>query len=337
METSLASLRLPRPVDTVFWGGGTPGLLPAADLRRLGQALLLANEGMVPCEWTVEMAPSTVKPDRLEALLELGVTRFSMGVQTFNAKLLESLGRIHTKRQVESALEAFKKFGIINFNIDLIFAIPGQSLQMWESDLKSALAVNPAHISTYCLTFEEDTALWLRLKRGEVVQKEPEDEAAFFEVAESVLRSGGLRPYEISNYSREGMQCQHNLNTWRMEEWIGVGPSAASQYDGRRWTEPPSIDDWLARVEGRGGQPVEEVILDDSLLLQDSLIFGLRMHAGVDLAEVESRFGSIPASTANFIEMLVGEGLALRDSQRLRLTRAGRLVADRIGEELLQC
>lgn len=335
MEAALEQLRLPRPVDTVFWGGGTPGLLPAEDLERLGKALVRANGGQLPIEWTVEMAPSTVKADRLKALLEVGVTRFSMGVQTFDAGLLEALGRIHTRSQVDGAVELFKRCGIRNFNLDLIFAIPGQSLEMWESDLREAIAAEPAHLSTYCLTFEEDTALWLRLQRGQVKKTDPEEEAAFFTRAWGLLEGAGYSQYEVSNYSRPGWACRHNLNTWRMEEWIGVGPSASSQFGGRRWTEPPSLDDWQARVEGRGGPALDEVELTPALLQQDSLIFGLRMNAGVDLGLIERRHGVLPRNWVRFEADLCEEGLAVRAGGRLRLTEAGRLLADRIGEEIL--
>jgi oxygen-independent coproporphyrinogen-3 oxidase len=335
MEESLGQLRLPREVDTVFWGGGTPGLLPSEDLRRLGLAVVRANGGCLPREWTVEMAPSTVKADRLETLLEMGVTRFSMGVQTFDAKLLESLGRIHTRSQVDGAIQLFQDFRIENFNLDLIFAIPGQRVEAWERDLQEAVAAGPAHISTYCLTFEEDTALWLRLKRGQVEKTDADEEALFFTRTRTLLEDAGYAQYEVSNYCRPGRACLHNLNTWRMEEWIGVGPSAASQFAGRRWTEPHSLEEWQGRVNGSGKPALDEVILTPTLLQQDCLIFGLRMNAGVDVAEIQRRHGALPASTRQFLERLVEEGLAVRQATLFRLTEAGRLLADRIGEEIL--
>lgn len=335
MEESLGQLRLPREVDTVFWGGGTPGLLPSEDLRRLGLAVVRANGGCLPREWTVEMAPSTVKADRLETLLEMGVTRFSMGVQTFDAKLLESLGRIHTRSQVDGAIQLFQDFRIENFNLDLIFAIPGQRVEAWERDLQEAVAAGPAHISTYCLTFEEDTALWLRLKRGQVEKTDADEEALFFTRTRTLLEDAGYAQYEVSNYCRPGRACLHNLNTWRMEEWIGVGPSAASQFAGRRWTEPHSLEEWQGRVNGSGKPALDEVVLTPTLLQQDCLIFGLRMNAGVDVAEIQRRHGALPASTRQFLERLVEEGLAVRQATLFRLTEAGRLLADRIGEEIL--
>ena len=155
----------PRPVQTVFFGGGTPGLLMPKDLLRLGKALApyLDPAGV---EWTVEMAPSTVKADKVAALLEMGANRISMGVQSFQPRLLEALGRRHDLRQIYRAIDTLRAGGIRNLNLDLIFAIPGQSANDWEADLKELIAVGPEHVSTYCLTFEEDTALWLRLRRA---------------------------------------------------------------------------------------------------------------------------------------------------------------------------
>ena len=336
MEQSFASQPPPRPASTVFWGGGTPGLLPAADMRRLGKALLDANQGVSPVEWTVEMAPATVKEDRIEALLDLGVTRFSMGVQSFQPLLLEALGRIHSLQQVERALGVFAAAGVSNFNLDLIFAIPGQSLSQWEADLDQALAARPAHLSTYCLTFEEDTALWLRLQKGQVTKLEPEDEAAYFEMAWSKLAAAGLPQYEVSNFARPGRACQHNIHTWEMQEWLGYGPSASSQAGWRRWTQPHSLEQWLEGLASGRPRLADSVDLTPGMLAQDCLIFGLRMNSGVDLAAVERRFPrSLPSAWDQFRLNLLEEGLAEQSGNQLLLTDAGRLLADRIGQEIL--
>ena len=336
METSLAAAPPPRPAQTFFWGGGTPGLLPAADMRRLGEALLRANEGVRPQEWTVEMAPSTVKLDRLEVLLEMGVNRFSMGVQSFQPALLEALGRIHSLQQVERALDTFRSAGVDNFNIDLIFAIPGQSLHQWEADLRQALAANPAHLSTYCLTFEEDTALWLRLQKGQVTRRGADEEATFFERAWAILAAEGLFQYEVSNFAKPGRECRHNLDTWRMQEWLGYGPSASSQMGMRRWTQPHSLEQWLSGLDSGRMPFADEGHLTPRMLAQDCLIFGLRMNDGVDLDALQARFpGVLPPSWEMFRQALIEEGLALERGSFLCLTNAGRLLADRIGEEIL--
>ncbi len=336
MEVALSRAAFPRPLDTVFWGGGTPGLLAAKDLERLGKAVLAANGGRPPAEWTVEMAPATVKADKLACLRDLGVNRISMGVQSFQPKLLEALGRIHSLEQVRRSIELLHHTGMTNFNLDLIFAIPGQVHAAWEADLKEATAADPAHISTYCLTFEEDTALWLRLQRGQVHKMDADEEAGFFEIAWDILEGRGYHQYEVSNYARPGHACEHNLDTWRMQEWLGVGPSASSQMAGRRWTEPHSLDEWLDGLEGGAAKWADSMDLTPGILAQDLLIFGLRMNAGVDLDKLSNRLpDALPDSWPAFMESLVAEGLAEFNDPVLKLTPRGRLVADRIGEEIL--
>lgn len=336
MELSLASVRPARRIDTVFWGGGTPGLLPARDLGRLAEAVMRANNGVKPEEWTVEMAPATVKEDKLRALADAGVTRISMGVQSFAEKHLEALGRIHTRSQVDRALDLLRGFSGLSFNIDLIFAIPGQEIAEWANDLREAVACGPHHISTYCLTFEDDTALWLKLRRGEVRKQTEEDEASFHELAWSELASAGYDQYEVSNYARPGHVCIHNVNTWHMAEWIGVGPSASSQFGGRRWTEAHSIQQWLEGLNGGPSGHIDEVRLTPGLLAQDALVFGLRMNCGVDEAALRARFGdAFPPAWEEFAEDLLEAEYALRECGRFRLTAAGRLLADRIGSEFI--
>ena len=211
---------------TAFWGGGTPGLLSARDLERLGR-LQVDRFGVPTREWTVELAPGSVRPDKLRVLRDLGVTRVSLGIQSLNARLLDALGRRHSQSQIQKAWEAILAAGFPSKNLDLIFAIPGQSLEDWRSDLDAAVAMEPDHISTYCLTFEEDTALFVRLSAGKV-SIDVERERAFYEAGWDQLEASGYLQYEISNFARPGHACLHNLNTWRMGEWWGFGFSAAS-------------------------------------------------------------------------------------------------------------
>lgn len=336
MEREFELLPDDRPIDTVFWGGGTPGLLAAKDLDILGRSML-AHLIEPPKEWTIEMAPSTVKADKLAVLKEMGVTRISMGVQSFQADLLESLGRLHNPKQIYTAWERIVDAGFASTNLDLIFAIPNQSLEQWESDIREAAALKPDHISTYCLTFEEDTALYVKLAQGKI-RIDEDREVRFYERGWELLAELGYAQYEISNFARPGKECVHNINTWRMQEWIGCGPSAASQYQGQRYQRPANLNSW---AEGMfSGQAVKEglVQLDDSVLLGDNIAFGLRMNSGIDLGELESRY---PTAVSNveldrFYRELVEESLADREGNFLRLTKNGRLLADAIGSRALE-
>ncbi|TVP80413.1 MAG: radical SAM family heme chaperone HemW [Puniceicoccaceae bacterium] len=336
MDLEFAQLPRDREVDTVFWGGGTPGLLSARDLQRLGHSLL--NQlGAAPLEWTVEMAPSTVKMDKLNALRDLGVTRISMGVQSFHPELLESLGRLHNPKQIEIAWERVQSAGFAQTNLDLMFAIPGQSLEQWEADLRHAAGLSPTHLSTYCLTFEEDTALYVKLSQGKVSIDE-EKELRFYERGWELLAELGYAQYEISNFSRPGAECMHNMNTWRMREWLGCGPSAASQFSGERYQRPANLGAWCAAMESGQMPKMECVVLDDTMLLIDAVIFGLRMNQGVDLCSLRRRFpgaSELPQLESCLLKF-EREGLLETEGSHCRLSHRGRLVCDAIGSALLQ-
>ncbi len=336
-EAELVDWSASGAVTTVFWGGGTPGLLSPKALRALGAAVS-ARCGSSPAEWTVEMAPASVTEDRLAALRDAGVTRISMGAQSFQPALLDALGRQHSREQVFRAYDRIRAGGFKSVNIDLMFALPGQDEAAWLSDLQQAVALQPDHLSTYCLTFEEDTAMWVKLSQGKV-KLDPENEARLYEKTWSELEAAGYRQYEISNFARAGHQCLHNLNTWRMHDWVGLGPSAASQQAGWRGTNTADLAVWSAALE-RGQRATDDrVEVTPSLLLEDSLIFGLRMNEGVDLAALRARYPAGPWRAVDEISSrLVEEGLARmerRDGRQLRLTLRGRLLADQIGGEIM--
>ncbi len=337
MEAELDWIQANRPIDTLFWGGGTPGLLPAKDLERLGKAVLSKTQGQ-PCEWTVEMAPSTVKVDKLKVLKDLGVNRISMGVQSFNEKFLEGLGRLHRPNQIYKAYDLIREAGFDNVNLDLMIALPGQGMADLEADLSEGCRLAPEHLSTYCLTFEEDTALWVKLSQGKIKQDLKKD-ADLYERTWDLLNENGYAQYEISNFAKEGHSCLHNLNTWRMHEWIGVGPSAASQYAGYRYNNTADLNKWQDAVAVNVSERDDVQVLSQKLLFEDAIIFGLRMNEGVNISYLESRLG-IVASVELYKELdsLVTQELATRDQLGyIKLTQKGRLLADRIAVSIMDC
>jgi len=336
MDDEFALISDNRSVDTVFWGGGTPGLLSAKDLERLGRSMLGCLDN-VPAEWTVEMAPSTVKADKLAVLRDLGVTRISMGVQSFDEKLLESLGRLHRPNQIYKAWGLVEAAGFPQTNLDLMFAIPNQSMEQWEAAIREAARLGPSHLSTYCLTFEEDTALYVKLSEGELKIDE-ERELRFYERGWELLAELGYAQYEISNFSKVGAECIHNVNTWRMSEWIGCGPSAASQYRGERYQRPSNLNEWAAGMESRLPLKAELVSLDNRILMADAIIFGLRMNIGIDLTDIALRFPvpKVMALLEPLIARFADEGLLIRSGAHARLTHKGRLVCDAMGSAVLE-
>jgi len=291
--------------------------------------------GSEPLEWTVELAPTSVTEARLAALREIGVTRLSLGVQSFQPALLESLGRQHTRQRIDRAWATIQAAGFASVNLDLMFALPGQTEKEWADDVRTAVALAPDHLSTYCLTFEEDTALWVKLSQGRV-KLDSEKEARLYEATWAQLAEAGYAQYEVSNFARPGHACRHNLNTWRMHEWVGLGPSAASQHDGWRGANIADLDRWLDHLAAGERLTEDRVRLTPALLAEDALIFGLRMNAGVDLAGWRTRCPGAPWTAVDeLLDRLVDDGLAVRASTTVLLTDRGRLLADAVGVEVM--
>ena len=322
--------------STVFIGGGTPGLLSAEQIEKL--CGLIKGAGLNSnCEWSVEVAPNEINHEKVEALLHGGVNRLSLGVQTFNQNFMNALGRNHDVSRALNAYELVRNAGFSSVNVDLLFGAPGQKLCDWQDDLKKAVDLEPDHISTYCLTFEEDTALFAKLSEGKI-RIDADREAEFYEWGWEYLPSQGFKQYEVSNYARPGKECRHNLNTWRMNNWIGYGPSASSQYGGKRWKNFANIDQWakpLLTGEEKGYE--EFVELSPVELARDAILFGLRMNDGVSVELVASQFQVdhfLFENVVQFLELLVKEGLAEKRGQYYSLTQDGRIRCDAIAAEI---
>lgn len=344
IEKELALLPFPRQAATCYVGGGTPGVLSSRHLEKLCEILIRANGGNAFEEFTIELAPATVKPDKLEILRSRGVNRLSMGVQSFDETTLKILGRRHSPSQIFRAFEMMRNAGFGNVNFDLIFAVPTENPKRWEQDLKQAVALAPEHLSAYCLILEENAPLFARLKKlpdfipGE---KSPEREAELYLQTWETLARAGYRQYEVANHARgNAFRCRHNLNTWRMNEWIGYGPAAASQCFGKRFANPSNLKIWLENVSRKHLFHNDEQELSPKQLFEDALIFGLRLNDGVNLEKTAKRFlGSavVPAALTEFLNDLRNENY-LNESVpegTLALSPRGLLVADAVAAEIL--
>ncbi|MDR2677280.1 MAG: coproporphyrinogen III oxidase family protein [Puniceicoccales bacterium] len=317
------------PVGTIFWGGGTPSILSARQLETVRRIF----PGPLPAlkEWTVECSPLTVTKDRLAAMSDIGVTRISIGVETFDEKFLKLLNRQQTIGQIFGAYELVRNFSF-DINLDLMFSLPGQKLCQWENDLRQAIALDPDHLSTYCLTLEGETPLATRC-RNKMLPAEHGGEK-FHRLACELLRTAGYEHYEVSNFARPKKECLHNVHTWQMHDWLGIGPSAASQYNGRRFKNVSDLNQWTFGI--RDENPCEEDVctLDENLLAQDAIIFGLRMRKGIRLPK------SMDISNRNACLHLFGswcdKGYMEYRNDAHYPTERGLLLADALAVEILR-
>ncbi len=322
--------------STIFIGGGTPGLLKVDQIKRLGD-IINSQDLQKDVEWSMEVAPSEITNKKLEAISEIGVNRISLGVQTFDSGLMEELGRTHEVKKAVEAFQMIREIGFQSVNLDLIFGAPGQTLEKWEDDLIRAVELQPDHLSTYCLTFEEDTALYVRMAKGKI-RLDSEKEASFYEKAWDFLPRYGYKQYEVSNFAKPGFACRHNLNTWKMNEWLGYGPSACSQYQGVRRKNLSNLEHWSTQLNNKIEIKHEEYeYLNKFELARDAVLFGLRMNDGVDLKIIANNF-SLPLAAfdpiVSFFLILAKEGLCESKKGKASLTSKGRILADAVAKDL---
>jgi oxygen-independent coproporphyrinogen-3 oxidase len=319
--------RIQEPVRSIYLGGGTPSMLSPRHLERLFAALHETVDFPKLDEVTLEANPATFDVEKARLFRALGVTRVSLGIQSFAPHVLQTLGREHTAEQASESVAVLRDAGIPQVNIDLMFSIPGQSEGDWEHTLHHAVSLRPDHISAYNLTYEEDTVFFESLRRGEMRMNEDVD-ARFFHFAADYLTSEGFEHYETSNYAKPGMRSTHNEGYWNGEDYIGLGPSAVSTINGQRLKNVADTAAYIARVQSLGIALDGSEILDAEARRIERIALGLRTSAGIEL----SLLGEEARNQVMSLEM---EGLARIDGNRLVLTGRGRALVDPIAAELV--
>lgn len=330
--------RLGPAPDTLFAGGGTPTYL-RADLWALLLDTLQQHGILTPKrkqEFTVEANPETVDEALIASLIEGGVNRISIGAQSFNHDALKALERWHDPENVAKSVETCRRLGLTNISLDLIFAIPGQTLAMLERDLEALIALEPTHLSTYGLTYEPNTPLTAKLRVGQVKQIDEHLERDMYELVLDRLGAAGYAHYEVSNWAKPDAEadnrCQHNLGYWHNRNWLGLGPGAASHIDGHRWRNTPNLGLYLRDSPNPPTEDHEQ--LDAAGRFAEQLMLGLRLSEGIEL----KWFASHPAlrddqrATA---DEWVDRSLLESVDGRLRLTRKGLFVADSVIAKML--
>lgn len=323
-----AALRLPQGFapETVYFGGGTPSMLSPTHLQMLVDGLRKTVDFSQVKEWSFEANPATFTPAKAEQWRQLGITRVSLGAQSFEPDLLRLLGRGHSPGQIAQSVQMLRAAGIPQVNIDLMFSLPGQSPAQWRHTLEAALALEPDHISTYNLTYEEDTEFFRRFGAD---AGDEETDVAMFTLADELLGSAGFRHYEISNFARQDCRSLHNLACWRGEDYYGLGPGACGTVNGVRYRNADNTAAYTQALLGGTLPTAASEQLTPATRRTELLGLMLRTDEGLPASFLRPR-------DAAFISMLQQEGLATLDAAgTLLLTLRGRLVADEIAVGLL--
>ena len=336
LEVELRSLGRRIPVDTLFFGGGTPTHLPADRLDRLLRLVCTWFEPAAEGEFSVEANPYGLTTEKVETLARHDVNRVSLGVQSFDAAHLATLERDHRREDILTAVERLRAASIRSVGIDLIFAVPGQTLDNWRATLDEAIALKPDHVSTYGLTIERGTAFWSRKLKGTLQPVPDETERAMYDLAMEQLPRAGFEQYEISNYAVPGCECRHNLVYWRGESYFAFGPGAARYVDGVRSTNHRSVTTWIRRT--LAGQPAHGDIetLSPEERAREGIMLGLRRVVGVERDRFARQFGfDLDELCGETIREMCARGWLEDTGEAIRLTREGRFVADSVIAEFL--
>ncbi|MFN9718489.1 MAG: radical SAM family heme chaperone HemW [Planctomycetota bacterium] len=325
----------PYEVDTIFIGGGTPTHLSIEHLQTLLEVIhgsfRLSQHG----EYSIEANPDGLCNDRLDLLSENGVSRISLGVQSFDEAVLKTLERRHSR---EAAIDAIQRSAerFADVSLDLIFGVPGQSLESWEETLQTAISMPVQHISTYGLTYEQGTPFFRRERSGDLQRVADVHERDMYLVGIRTLSKAGFGHYEVSNFARPGFQCRHNRVYWNADEYFAFGPGAARYLHGERSTNVRSVVRWLKALQIGADWIEDREVLTPEEKAREAIMIGLRMMEGLDIARFEQRFATSLAGLASEpLDRHLAQGHLVISHGRLRLTLDGLLIADTVVSDFL--
>ena len=318
--------------DTIFIGGGTPSLLPPAQLEKIIEALYKYFNLNIT-EFSMESNPDTINESNLQNYFDLGVNRLSIGMQTFDNKLLKNLRRIHSSSDSINAFEMARKVGFNNINIDLIFNLPNQNTESWKSDLITAFELNPEHISAYSLTVERDTPLFQKVTNNQIILPHEDVDEELFTLTRKLMKQYHFNGYEISNFAKPGFECEHNLHYWNLDTTLAFGPSAHG-FDGqKRWWNHRNLNLYLEKLN-QNNLPIEGYdILSNTNHFNELILNGLRLSNGVNLALLSQYY---ERNLHNYLLSKIekwNEKLII-ENNCLKLTESGLLLTDEITADL---
>ena len=315
-------------VPTIFFGGGTPSLLPAKDLGRVISAIKARNGLTEDCEITLEANPDSVTQEKLEGYIAAGFNRISFGMQSSNPDVLRVLDRTHNPENVRKAVEMARAAGFGSISVDLIYGAPGETLADWAATVKEALSLDIDHISAYALIVEEGTKLAAQIKRGEYTMPDDDLMADMYLLVDQQCLQKGLKWYELSNWSKPGHQCRHNIAYWKSANWWGLGPGAHSHIDRKRFWNVKHPTAYKERIF-KGESPVKDFEeLTDEQRKAEYIMLAIRMPEGV-------RKVALTVKQYERTMEYIKSGHVIETPDALRLTPKGRLIADRLTHEML--
>lgn len=335
IELELVRLQIPREVDTLYFGGGTPTDLSPRQLRQLATSVMNWHPLAEGYEWTVEANPADIEERMIDTLAELGVTRLSLGGQSFRSEKLRLLERDHEAPDIERAVPLARSANM-QVALDLIFATPGETLAQWSADIDAAIALAPKHVSTYGLTFERGTAFWNRRLRGDLCEVDEGLQRDMYALAIDHLTAAGYEHYEVSNFARPGCRSRHNQTYWSGDGYFAAGPGAARYVGGVRETNHRSTTTYLKRVLGGESPVAEREQLSPEARARELLVFGLRRLDGVSRHQFALRSGyEVDEIVREPLRKFISLGMLSDNDERIRLTREGLFVSDAIWPEFL--
>ncbi|MBF0698923.1 radical SAM family heme chaperone HemW [Streptococcus danieliae] len=325
----------PGPVDTLYIGGGTPSALSAAQLEFLLEGLASIFDISQVQEWTLEANPGDLSQDKIEVMAKAGLNRISLGVQTFNDRELRQIGRMHQEKDIYENIDRLKAAGFHNISIDLIYALPNQTMEQVKTNVQKALALDIPHMSLYSLILENHTVFMNRMRRGQLNLPQEDLEVDMFHYIINSLKEAGYDHYEISNFCRPGYESRHNLMYWDNAEYYGLGAGASGYLNGVRYRNHGPIRHYLNAVEA-GNARVYEEKLSLKEQMEEELFLGLRKRAGVSIQRFEQKFQrSFEDVYGPIVAQMLEEGLLIREGDRLRTSQKGLFLGDTVAERFI--
>jgi oxygen-independent coproporphyrinogen III oxidase len=322
---------------TLYIGGGTPTVMSDQQIYSMVEAARIALSLPDSAETTIEANPATVEQGKLEGLMTAGVNRISFGVQSFDDELLKQIGRRHTAEEARQAVIDARLVGFGNISLDLIYALPTQTLAGWRDTLRQAVNLGPEHISLYELTIEQGTPFADLLAQGELPLPGEELQIEMYAAAETMLEAAGYERYEISSFAMPGFRSQHNQFYWRNQEYWGFGAGAVSYIDGRRTKNVSGPNDYIRMIEETGSAIESSEELSPEARLGETMMLGLRMVEGVDCEDLRQRFGvDVRRAYKSELDRLTGQGLLETCGSHIRLTHRGTLLANEVMAEFVR-